>query len=846
MASEFMDRFRFNIENSPDVLYIQNLKKKPTETFREYTTRWRSEVAKVRPSLDEEQMNKFFIKAHDPQYYERLIVIENDKFSNIIKLGERIIEGIKSGMVEVALPAATSAPFEVEVVTPFTVKVSTTPPFNSKAIPWDYIAEAWRKGKANVEESDTVQGMTRIGRVCTPEHLGGSSKEATARQPIIETGQDNLWRKVQAKENSVVYHLNKVPAQISILSRLQNSEAHKIALMKVLTEAYVPNNITCGEMDNMVEKVLESHKIIFHEDELLPEGLNHNRPLHIIVQFEDKFIARVLVDGGSSLNVCPVDTLKRLDEGFHEATQHENSDSEEEGEIPEEIVREVENFENKPKSNLDETKAVNLGDVETVKETRISIHLLPTEKEGNIHLLKEYEDIFAWSYDDMNGLRTSIVSQNLPTNPMCPPVKQKLRKFKPNMSLKIKEEVTKQIKAKVFRVVEYPNWLANIVPVPKKYGNVRVCVDYRELNRASTKYDFPQPNIHIMIDNCAKHELQSFVDCFAGYHQIWMDEEDAEKIAFIILCGVYCYKMMPFGLKNAGSTYMRAMITIFHDMMEVYVDDIIIRFKKGTDHIADLRKFFDMLRRCVLGQHDGTRIKDQAIYYLREDITEVYDGWRMFFDRAANFTRVGIGAVLVLETGQHYPVSAKLKFLYTNNMAECEACILGLNMAVNMNVQELLNGFADALATLSSIIQHPDKNYIDPISVRIHNQPACAHVEEEADRKPWFHDIKDGGNMYRRTPDLGLLRCVDPKEASKLLKDVNVWTCGPHMNGFILAKKILRAGYFWMTMEIDCIKYVCKCFQCQVHTNMIKVPPNELNATSSPWPFATWEWMLLV
>ncbi|XP_070010020.1 uncharacterized protein [Nicotiana sylvestris] len=99
MASNFMDRFRFNIENALDVFYIQNLKKKPTETFLEYATRWRSEAAKVRPSLDEEHMNKFFVRAQDPQYYEILMVIENHKFSDIIKLGERIVEDIKKGMV---------------------------------------------------------------------------------------------------------------------------------------------------------------------------------------------------------------------------------------------------------------------------------------------------------------------------------------------------------------------------------------------------------------------------------------------------------------------------------------------------------------------------------------------------------------------------------------------------------------------------------------------------------------------------------------------------------------------------------------------------------------------------
>ncbi|XP_070020355.1 uncharacterized protein [Nicotiana sylvestris] len=151
------------------------------------------------------------------------------------------------------------------------------------------------------------------------------------------------------------------------------------------------------------------------------------------------------------------------------------------------------------------------------------------------------------------------------------------------------------------------------------------------------------------------------------------------------------------------------------------------------------------------------------------------------------------------------------------------------------HVPRIQNEFADALDTLSSMIQHPDKNYIDYILVKIHNQPAyCACVEEETDGKPWFHDIKEyllkgeypqhanhtqkrtlrrlsnhffhnGGNLYKRTPDLGFLRCVDAKEASKLLEDVHAGTCVPHINGFVLAKKILRAGYFWMTMETDCI-----------------------------------------
>ncbi|XP_070009847.1 uncharacterized protein [Nicotiana sylvestris] len=99
MDSDFMDRFRFNTENAPDIFYIQNFKKKPTKTFREYATHWRSEASMVRTALDEKQMNKFFVRTQDPHYYERLMVIKNHKLSDIIKLGERIEEGIKSGMV---------------------------------------------------------------------------------------------------------------------------------------------------------------------------------------------------------------------------------------------------------------------------------------------------------------------------------------------------------------------------------------------------------------------------------------------------------------------------------------------------------------------------------------------------------------------------------------------------------------------------------------------------------------------------------------------------------------------------------------------------------------------------
>ncbi|XP_070034750.1 uncharacterized protein [Nicotiana tomentosiformis] len=386
--------FRFNIENAPDVFYIQNLKKKPMETFCGYATHSRSKKAKVRPPLEEEQINKFFMRAQDLQYYDSYITIIlavateilamwinpnktcvcqsgmkghtieecrtlKDKIQmsidtkvihlkeptpnvhnnplpnhrgdgiNMIETNEQrdqegsvgfIRDGdtaVSSPIVPMPVVVQDKAPFEVEVAIPrlpFTMMVASSPAYHPKVMPWDYVAEARRKGKAMAEEEGVAQVMTRTGRVYTPENLdqGGSSEKTAPKPPVVETGIDNLWRKVQAKEYSVNDHLNKNPAQISILSLLKNSYAHKNSLMKVSSDSYVLVGITSGEMANMVGQILETHKITFHEDELPPEGLIHNRALHITVQYEDKFITRVLVDGGSSLNICPLTTLRRL------------------------------------------------------------------------------------------------------------------------------------------------------------------------------------------------------------------------------------------------------------------------------------------------------------------------------------------------------------------------------------------------------------------------------------------------------------------------------------------------------------------------------------------------------
>ncbi|XP_070007428.1 uncharacterized protein [Nicotiana sylvestris] len=115
----------------------------------------------------------------------------------------------------------------------------------------------------------------------------------------------------------------------------------------------------------------------------------------------------------------------------------------------------------------------------------------------------------------------------------------------------------------------------------------------------------------------------------------------------------------------------------------VYITQKAVKGQTLADHLAEnpVGREYEPLKMYF---------PDEEVSFVGEDITEAYDGWRMFFDGAANFKGVGIGAVLGSETGQHYPVSTKLKVFCTDNMAEYEACILGLNMAIDTNIQELL------------------------------------------------------------------------------------------------------------------------------------------------------------
>jgi hypothetical protein len=113
-----------------------------------------------------------------------------------------------------------------------------------------------------------------------------------------------------------------------------------------------------------------------------------------------------------------------------------------------------------------------------------------------------------------------------------------------------------------------------------------MCVDFTDLNKARPKDSFPMPRIDQLVDSTTDHKLLTFMDAFSGYNQIVMDEADQEKTSFITSRGLFCYKMMPFSLKNAGATYQRLMNRMFHNQIgknvEVYIDNMLVKSKGRT------------------------------------------------------------------------------------------------------------------------------------------------------------------------------------------------------------------------------------------------------------------------
>ncbi|XP_071906205.1 uncharacterized protein [Coffea arabica] len=202
-----------------------------------------------------------------------------------------------------------------------------------------------------------------------------------------------------------------------------------------------------------------------------------------------------------------------------------------------------------------EVEEISLDPTKPDRTVRVGTRLPGPIKGGMLTLLIEYRDVFAWAAEEVQGPH-HLMLHELNVDPQARPVKQKRRHLGPGRSRAVGEEVDKLLPAQIIREVQYPTWLSNPVMVKKDTRAWRMCVDFTDLNKACPKDCYPLPKIDTLVDSAMGYEVLCFLDAFKGYHQIGMSEEDQEKTAFYTDRGIYCYTTMPFGLKNAGATYL--------------------------------------------------------------------------------------------------------------------------------------------------------------------------------------------------------------------------------------------------------------------------------------------------
>ncbi|XP_034674275.1 uncharacterized protein LOC117905472 [Vitis riparia] len=262
---------------------------------------------------------------------------------------------------------------------------------------------------------------------------------------------------------------------------------------------------------------------------------------------------------------------------------------------------------------------------------------------------------------------------------------------------------------------------------------------------------------------------------------------------------------------------------------------------------------------CMLAQLDDLG-KERAIYYLNP--------LRYLFDKPVLTGRLIMWLVLLTEFDIQ-PVDDD----FPDEQFVSVTSIAGWFEELRyIHLPRAENQFADAVATLASMIEIHMRVTVQPLLIETKFALAyCCLIRdiEDQDGLPWYHDIyqflscgsypesatvKDrralrqlatrfvicGKSLYRQSPNGLLLLCLDRASADRVMREVHAGVCGPHMGGHMLAQKIMRTGYFWLTMEADYCQFVQRCPECQMHSDLIQMPPSELHSLTSSWPFSVW------
>jgi hypothetical protein len=243
---------------------------------------------------------------------------------------------------------------------------------------------------------------------------------------------------------------------------------------------------------------------------------------------------------------------------------------------------------------------VNIGSDKEPRMVKVGKTTPIEERNEIVKLLKEYRDVLAFSYDELKVYREDVIQHVIPLKEETKPFRQKLRQMNPKLAPLVQQELQKMLEAGIIAQTRHSSWCSNLVVARKKNGKIRLCIDFRNLNIACTKDNYPLPKMETLLQRVTGSGMISMLDGFSGYNQIRLKEEDRHKTTFTTPWGTFEYLRMPFGLSNVGATFQRAMDYAFRGLIgkliEIYQDDLTVFSKDGKTHIGHLKQVFERCR----------------------------------------------------------------------------------------------------------------------------------------------------------------------------------------------------------------------------------------------------------
>jgi hypothetical protein len=211
--------------------------------------------------------------------------------------------------------------------------------------------------------------------------------------------------------------------------------------------------------------------------------------------------------------------------------------------------------------------------------------------------VQEYRDMFAFTYDELKAYRGYVIQHTIPLKQDTKPFRQKLRQINPNLAPLVQKELQKMLVVGFIAPTRHSSWCSNLAVFHKKNGGIRLCIDFKNLNLACIKDNYPLPNMEALLQRVIGSQIMSMLDAFSDYNHVLVRKENQNKTTFTTPWGTFEYLRMPFGLLNVGATFQRAMHFSFKELMgkfiELYQDDLTVFSKDRSDHISHLKQVFE-------------------------------------------------------------------------------------------------------------------------------------------------------------------------------------------------------------------------------------------------------------